>query len=131
MAAGDPSFDVPTPRGVLRGVAAFSWDGSAWQPQGKAATEVPTPTGVLRGVAAFSGGPNWSPNTRAQTEVPTPSGVLDGVAVYTSGPAQAGVIRAAFGNDPWSLTTAFNGHVRRAMTWKRVLSDAEMQQVTS
>ena len=83
MAANDPSFDVPTPRGVLRGVAAFNWDGSQWQPQGRAATEVATPTGVLRGVAAFTGGAPWAPNTRAQTEVATPSGVLDGVAVYT------------------------------------------------
>ena len=83
MAANDPSFDVATPRGVLQGVAVFNWDGSQWQPTGRAATEVATPTGVLRGVAAFTGGPNWSPVTRAQTEVPTPSGVLDGVAVYT------------------------------------------------
>jgi len=83
MAAGDPTFDVSTPRGVLQGVAVFTHDGASWQPQGKAATEVATPTGVLRGVAAFSGGPNWAPVARAQTEVPTPSGVLDGVAVYT------------------------------------------------
>jgi len=83
MAAGDPTFDVATPRGVLQGVAVFTHDGTNWQPTGRAATEVATPTGVLRGVAAFSGGPNWAPVARAQTEVPTPSGVLDGVAVYT------------------------------------------------
>jgi len=83
MAANDPSFDVPTPRGVLQGVAVFTHDGANWQPAGRAATEVATPTGVLRGVAAFTGGTPWSPATRAQTEVPTPSGVLDGVAVYT------------------------------------------------
>jgi len=84
MAASDPATDVPTPTGVLQGVAAFSWDGAAWQPSGRAGPSVATPTGVLRGVAPFTGsGTSWTPAGRAQPGVPTPSGVLDGVAVYT------------------------------------------------
>lgn len=84
MAASDPTTDVPTPTGTLQGVAAFSWDGSAWQPSsGRAGPSVATPTGVLRGVAAFNGGPAWQPSGQAQPGVATPTGVLDGVAVYT------------------------------------------------
>jgi hypothetical protein len=83
MAASDPTTDVPTPTGTLQGVAAFSWDGSAWQPSGRAGPSVATPTGVLRGVAQFNGGPAWQPSGRAQPGVATPSGTLDSVAVYT------------------------------------------------
>jgi hypothetical protein len=84
MAASDPATDVPTPTGTLQGVATFSWDGSAWQPAGRAGPSVATPTGVLRGVAPFSSdGVSWQPLGRAQPGVATPSGVLDGVAVYT------------------------------------------------
>ena len=39
--------------------------------------------------------------------------------------------RLAIGNDPWSLSTAFNGHVRRVQYWPRALSDTEMRQVTT
>jgi len=39
--------------------------------------------------------------------------------------------RIAFGNDPWSLTTAFSSHVRGFKVWNRALSDTEMQQVTT
>jgi Concanavalin A-like lectin/glucanases superfamily len=74
---------VPTPTGTLQGVAAFSWDGSAWQPSGRAGPGVGTPTGVLRGVAPFSwDGAAWQPSGRAGPGVATPTGVLDGVAVY-------------------------------------------------
>jgi hypothetical protein len=75
---------VPTPTGVLQGCAVFSWDGSAWQPSGRAGPSVATPTGVLQGVAPFSwSGSAWTPAGRSQPGVATPTGVLDGVAVYT------------------------------------------------
>ena len=75
---------VPTPTGVLEGVAAFGWDGSQWQPAGRAAYGVGTPTGVLRGVAPFTwSGSAWTPAGQAGPGVATPSGVLHGVAVYT------------------------------------------------
>ena len=84
MAASDPTFGVATPTGVLEGVAAFGWDGSQWQPSGRAAYGVGTPTGVLRGVAPFSwSGSAWTPAGQAGPGVATPSGVLQGVAVYT------------------------------------------------
>ena len=84
MAASDPTSDVATPTGVLQGVAAYSWDGSAWQPAGRAGPSVATPTGVLQGVAPFSwDGSAWQPTGRAGPGVATPTGVLDGVAVYT------------------------------------------------
>jgi len=84
MAVSDPTMSVPTPTGTLQGVAAFSWDGSAWQPSGRAGPGVGTPTGVLRGVAPFSwDGAAWQPAGRAGPGVATPTGVLDGVAVYT------------------------------------------------
>jgi hypothetical protein len=74
---------VATPTGVLEGVAAFGWDGSQWQPSGRAAYGVGTPTGVLRGVAPFTwSGSAWTPAGRAGPSVPTSSGVLQGVAVY-------------------------------------------------
>ena len=76
-------MSVPTPTGVLQGVAAFNWDGAVWQPAGRAGPSVATPTGNLQGVAAFSGGPSWAPSGRAGPGVATPTGVLDGVAVYT------------------------------------------------
>jgi hypothetical protein len=84
VAASDPTFGVATPTGVLEGVAAFGWDGSQWQPSGRAAYGVGTPTGVLRGVAPFSwSGSAWTPAGQAGPSVATPSGVLQGVAVYT------------------------------------------------
>jgi hypothetical protein len=39
--------------------------------------------------------------------------------------------RLVMGNDPWSMSTAFNGHIRRVTYWNRALSDTEMQQVTT
>lgn len=84
MAASDPTSSVPTPTGTLQGCAAFSWDGSTWQPAGAAYASVATPTGVLRGVAPFSySGGVWTPTGRAMPSVATPTGVLDGVALYT------------------------------------------------
>jgi hypothetical protein len=75
---------VPTPTGVLQGAAAFSWDGSAWQPSNRAGPGVGTPTGVLLGVAPFSwSGSAWQPSGRAGPGVPTPSGTLEGIALYT------------------------------------------------
>jgi hypothetical protein len=50
------------------------------------------------------------------------------VAVATT-PIPA-AIRLSFGNDPWSLTTAMNGHMRRVRYWPRVLSNSELQSVT-
>jgi hypothetical protein len=35
--------------------------------------------------------------------------------------------RLSMGNDPWSLTTAFSGHMRRVGAWPRTLADAELQ----
>jgi len=43
-------------------------------------------------------------------------------------PAQT---RLTLGNDPWSFTTAFNSWARRISYWPRVLSDSEMQAVTT
>jgi hypothetical protein len=83
MALSDPTMSVPTPTGVLQGVAVFNWDGAVWQPSGRAGPSVATPTGNLQGVAAFTGGPSWAPSGRAGPGVATPTGVLDGVAVYT------------------------------------------------
>lgn len=84
MAVNDPTYGVPTPTGTLQGVAAFSWDGSTWQPAGRAGPTVSTATGVLRGVAPFTwSGGAWQPTGRAGPGVPTPTGVLDGVALYT------------------------------------------------
>jgi hypothetical protein len=84
MAASDPTPGVPTPTGTLQGVAAFSWDGTTWQPTAGAGPDVATPTGVLRGVAPFSwDGAAWQPAGKAQPGVAAPGGVLDGVAVYT------------------------------------------------
>jgi hypothetical protein len=74
---------VPTPTGVLQGAAAFSWDGSAWQPSGRAGPGVGTPTGVLLGVAPFSwDGTAWQPSGRAGPGVATPTGTLRGVAAF-------------------------------------------------
>jgi len=39
--------------------------------------------------------------------------------------------RLTLGNDPWSLTTSFNSWARRISYWPRVLSDSEMQAVTT
>ena len=83
MALSDPTYGVPTPTGVLQGVAAFNYDGSAWQPSGRAGPCVATPTGVLKGVAAFNDGAPWQPAGFAGPGVATPTGVLEGVAVYT------------------------------------------------
>ena len=83
MALSDPTYGVPTPTGVLQGVAAFNYDGGAWQPAGLAGPCVATPTGVLRGVAAFNDGAPWQPAGLAGPSVATPTGVLEGVAVYT------------------------------------------------
>ena len=83
MALSDPTYGVPTPTGVLQGVAAFNYDGSQWQPAGLAGPCVATPTGVLRGVAAFNDGAPWQPAGLAGPSVATPTGVLEGVAVYT------------------------------------------------
>jgi hypothetical protein len=84
MAASDPTTGVPTPTGTLQGAAAFSWDGSVWQPSDRAFSSVATPTGVLRGVAPFSWSSGaWQPAGHASPGVPTPTGTLDGVAVYT------------------------------------------------
>lgn len=83
MAINDPTYGVPTPTGTLQGLAAFSWDGSAWQPVGRPSASVGTPTGVLRGVAPFTwSGSAWTP-AGGGPDVATPTGVLDGVAVYT------------------------------------------------
>ena len=83
MAVSDPATDVPTPTGTLQGIAAYSWDGSVWQPSGRAGPGVATPTGVLRGVAPFSwNGAAWQPIGQAGPSVATPTGALDGVAVY-------------------------------------------------
>ena len=84
MAVSDPTTGVPTPTGALQGVAAASWDGSAWQPAGRTGPSVATPTGVLQGVAPFTwDGSAWQPSGRAAPGVATPTGGLDGVAVYT------------------------------------------------
>jgi hypothetical protein len=84
VAVNDPGPSVATPTGALQGVAAFSWDGTNWQPTAGAGPDVATSTGVLRGVAPFSwDGAAWQPSGRAQPGVATPTGVLDGVAVYT------------------------------------------------
>ena len=84
MAASDPATHVATPTGVLLGVAAFSWDGAAWQPSGRASPDVSTPTGALQGIAPFSwDGAAWQPSGRAGPGVATSTGVLNGVAVYT------------------------------------------------
>jgi hypothetical protein len=53
------------------------------------------------------------------------------VSAAASGGAQAGATRIAFGMDPWSLSTAFTGHMRRVQCWPRVLSNAELQAVTT
>jgi hypothetical protein len=39
--------------------------------------------------------------------------------------------RLSLGNDPWSLSTAFSGHIRQVRAWPRTLSDVELQQVTT
>ena len=39
--------------------------------------------------------------------------------------------RVGIGNDPWGLTTAFCGWMRRVRYWPRALSNAELQQVTT
>lgn len=79
-----PRWGVPTPTGTLQGAAAFSWDGSTWQPSGRSYASVATPTGVLRGVAPFSySGGAWQPSGMSRPGVPTPTGTLDGVAIYT------------------------------------------------
>ena len=49
----------------------------------------------------------------------------------STGAAQTTATRLAIGNDPWSLTTAFNGRMRRVRCWSRILTNAEMQQVTT
>jgi hypothetical protein len=78
------TLSVATPSGVLAGMALFNWDGSAWQPSGRAMPSVATPAGVLRGVAAFNNdGTAWQPAGSAAPSVPTPSGVIEGVAVFT------------------------------------------------
>lgn len=76
-------LSVPTPSGVLDGVATFSWDGAAWQPAGRAMPGVATPFGVLDSVALFNwSGAGWEPGARAMPSIATPSGILDGVAAY-------------------------------------------------
>jgi hypothetical protein len=75
----------PTPTGVLRGVAAFDWDGTAWQPAAQARSSVPTPYGVLDGVARFG----WTGSAWAAVGAPSLSldfmtpGQLDPRITYT------------------------------------------------
>lgn len=84
MAASDPTSSVPTPTGTLQGAAAFSWDGTTWQPAGRSMSFVATPTGTLQGVAPFTwSGSTWQAGGMSRPGVPTPTGTLAGVAVYT------------------------------------------------
>jgi len=77
------ALSVPTPSGTLDGVALFNFDGTAWQPSGRAMPDVATPTGVLDGVAGFTwNGTAWAPTGVPVPSVATPSGILDGVAIY-------------------------------------------------
>jgi len=56
-------------------------------------------------------------------------GGIANAAITSAG--QPGALRMAIGNDPWSMSTAFGGYIRRVNYWNRALSDAEMQQVTT
>ena len=78
------TLSVPTPSGVLHGIALFNWDGANWQPSGLAAPSVATPTGVLEGVAGFTwNGTAWAPTGVPVPSVATPSGILDGAAIFS------------------------------------------------
>ena len=69
----------------MRGVAAFDWDGSQWQPAGQAGPDVATPYGVLQGVARF----NWTGSAWAAVGAPSLSldfmtpGTLDPRITFT------------------------------------------------
>ena len=54
-----------------------------------------------------------------------PTGAAHGVAAQTT------ATRLTVGVSPWALDSPLNGHIRRLQYWPRVLSDAEMQQVTT
>jgi hypothetical protein len=55
-----------------------------------------------------------------------------GVGVYTAAlVAPAGAMRLSIGTDPWSLSGAFDCHMRRVRFWPRELTNSEMQGVTS
>src|SRR4029077_13732912 len=60
--------------GTLRGVAAFNWDGTAWQPVGQAGPSVATPYGALGRVAMF----NWTGSAWAAVQGPTLDLVFSG-----------------------------------------------------
>jgi hypothetical protein len=80
--AGRAQPSISTPSGVLEGVAVYTWSGTAWTPAGGTPTPS-TPTGSLRGIAAFTwDGAAWQPAAQARPGVPTPYGVLDGVALF-------------------------------------------------
>jgi len=69
MALSDPSFEVPTPTGVLQGTAGFTWNGSAWVAAGSGTTQpvvaggrkavvsvTPTVTAALHAAGTVMGG---------------------------------------------------------------------------
>jgi hypothetical protein len=58
------------------------------------------------------------------------NGVYGGATAMSGSPFTAPT-RFVFGSDPWSMSTAFDGYIRRVRYWPRVLSNFEMQQVTT
>jgi hypothetical protein len=52
------------------------------------------------------------------------------VGVLTTTPMPA-TVRLSLGNDPWSISTAISGYMRRVRYWPRALSDTELQSVTT
>jgi hypothetical protein len=62
------------------------------------------------------------------TKLSNNGGVVNSI---TGAATQSGATRLAVGSDPWSLTTTFGGWMRATKYWPRVLSDSEMQAVTT
>jgi hypothetical protein len=88
----------------LRGVAAFNWDGTAWQPAGRAGPDVATPYGVLQGVAMF----NWTGSAWAAVGAPSLS--LDFMTPGTLDP------RIAFTRASTATYTDSTGTIQTAAT---------------
>jgi hypothetical protein len=120
------------PAGITLGVAAGTGDavvGNAFWLSGSAALRAGG--GSPSNGIPTSGSVNRVCGTLTTTQI---RACINGQAVAAAGQsvaAQVATGRLSIGTTPWALDNPLNGHVRRVQYWPRVLSDTEMQSVTS